>query len=108
MTAFWSWTARGVALICLLGSLGADWLAPAPFDYQDRESAMEAPSARFPLGTDELGRDRLSRLLHGSRVSFGLALGAAFASTLLAAALGAAERVFVVLAELIVAIPSLF
>ena len=103
-------------VICVLGSLGADWLAPVPFDYQDRESAMEAPSVRFPLGTDELGRDRLSRLLHGSRVSFGLALGAAFASTLLAAALGtaaalgggAAERIFVVLAELIVAIPSLF
>ncbi|MFN0103239.1 MAG: ABC transporter permease [Bryobacteraceae bacterium] len=116
MSRFWTWTIRGLAMCCLLCSLGAGWLAPAPFDQQFRESVMEPPSRRFPLGTDELGRDRLSRLLHGSRVSFGLAVCAALASTLIAASLGTAaalrggavERLFLSFAELTVSAPSLF
>jgi ABC-type dipeptide/oligopeptide/nickel transport system permease subunit len=59
--------------ICLLAltfavSLGADLLAPHDYTAQFREHANEPPSHSFPLGTDELGRDRLSRLLQGSRV----------------------------------------
>lgn len=110
------WTAQGLAATCLLCSLAAGWLAPARFDEQFREFAMVPPSTRFPLGTDELGRDRLSRLLHGSQVSLGLAICASLASTLIAAALGTAaalrggvaERLFVNSAELIVSAPSLF
>lgn len=39
------------------------------YSRQNREFATAAPSARFPLGTDELGRDRLTRLLFATRIS---------------------------------------
>lgn len=54
--------------------------------YRDFPGAR--PSAAFPLGTDELGRDRLVRLLFATRISLLLAPAAAFAATLLAAIVG--------------------
>src|SRR6478672_11142426 len=71
-------------------SLTADWVAPHDFSTQFREHANEPPSRAFPLGTDELGRDRLSRLLHGSRVSLLCAPAAALAALALAAIAGLA------------------
>lgn len=60
-----------------------------PYDEQYREHAGEPPSRAFLLGTDDLGRDRLSRLAFATRLSAGLACGAAALSVslgLLAAA----------------------
>ncbi len=71
-------------------SLGADWLAPHDYAAQFRDHANEPPSRTFPLGTDELGRDRLSRLLAGSRVSLLCAPTAAFIATTIAGAVGLA------------------
>ncbi|MEM9270656.1 MAG: ABC transporter permease, partial [Pseudomonadota bacterium] len=47
----------------------------APYDPTaiDIPNRLSPPSAQFPLGTDALGRDILSRLLHGARWSLGLA-----------------------------------
>ena len=42
--------------------------------FQDYDHLMEAPSWRHPLGTDDLGRDILSRLFHGGRVSLQVGL----------------------------------
>ncbi len=99
-----------------LGAAGADWLAPAPYDLQNREALGEPPSSKAPLGTDELGRDRLSRLLHGSRVSLVLAPTAALISVFAAAALGALggclggrwERAVASAADLTLSLPGLF
>ena len=78
---------RGAALACaafvgvLLAALGAPWLAPHDPLAQFRDHLLVPPLwqagglAQFPLGTDELGRCLLSRLLYGARVS--LAIGAA-------------------------------
>jgi peptide/nickel transport system permease protein len=83
--------ARKVALAVLvlvaLASLAANWLAPS-YSEQFRDAISAPPSAKFPLGTDELGRDRLARLLYGTRVSLLLAPAAALLSTLIAAFLG--------------------
>src|ERR1700722_13904073 len=58
------------------------------YDQQVRTLPDSPPTRTFPLGTDELGRDRLARLLYGSRISLTLAPAAAFLSVLLAALAG--------------------
>jgi dipeptide transport system permease protein len=69
-----------VFALVLFGALFAPWLAPHDPVQQHRDHLLAPPLwqgglAMFPLGTDELGRCMLSRLLHGARVS--LAIGAA-------------------------------
>jgi ABC-type dipeptide/oligopeptide/nickel transport system permease subunit len=81
--------AMGLLALVFAAALGADLLAPASYETQFREAPNAGPSHRFPLGTDELGRDRLSRLLYGSRVSLLLAPAAALLATALAAIAGA-------------------
>ena len=65
--------ALGVLLAVWMAALLADLLAPYSFTQQDTAIARQGPSAAHWLGTDELGRDMLSRLLHGARIS--LAVG---------------------------------
>ena len=82
-----------VAALALLtviycAALGARFLAPAHYAAQFREAPNAPPSQRFLLGTDELGRDRLSRMFYGSQTSLLLAPAAAALSTLLAAFVG--------------------
>ncbi len=79
-----------VVVIVLYGAcLAASWLAPSGYAHQFRDDADARPSFRFPLGTDELGRDRFARLLYGGRVSLLLAPAAALIATFIAALLGA-------------------
>jgi peptide/nickel transport system permease protein len=61
---------------------------------QFREMPGARPSPHFPLGTDDLGRDRLARLLYATRISLILAPAAALLATLLAAAAGGAAGYF--------------
>ena len=56
-----------VSLIIL--AILAPVISPYPYDYQNLELGASAPSSVHLLGTDTLGRDLLSRLLYGSRVS---------------------------------------
>ena len=61
---------------------------------QFRELPGARPSTHFPLGTDDLGRDRLARLLYATRVSLLLAPAAALLATLLAAVAGGTAGCF--------------
>jgi len=79
--------ALGVLAVVVLASLAAGFIAPS-YSEQFRDAISVPPSIRFPLGTDDLGRDRLARLLYGTRVSLLLAPAAAFLSTLLAGVIG--------------------
>ena len=85
-------TTRLIALIFLsivaLAALAPELWTSARYDKQFREAPDARPSSQFPLGTDALGRDRLSRLLYGTRVSLLLAPAAALLSCLVAATLG--------------------
>jgi len=56
--------------IVLISSLLAPVLAPYSYEEINLPSRLQLPSKQHWLGTDELGRDILSRLLYGSRVSF--------------------------------------
>ena len=62
-----------VALLVLV-AIFASVVAPYPFQRQDLESTDLGPSAAHLLGTDGLGRDELSRLFYGSRISLAVAL----------------------------------
>ncbi|MGH7338363.1 MAG: ABC transporter permease, partial [Myxococcota bacterium] len=65
--------AAGVALL-LLTALVGPLAAPYAFDAQDLDRRLEGPSLAHPLGLDELGRDVVSRLLTGARVSVAVGL----------------------------------
>ncbi len=68
------WGSAALLAVVAGGALLAPWFAPAPPAYQDLERRLEGPSLAHPLGFDELGRDILSRLLHGARVSMAVGL----------------------------------
>jgi peptide/nickel transport system permease protein len=63
-------TIRAWILMFLLAAILAGGLL-APFDpaEQHRDSAFQSPNRTYRLGTDQYGRDQLSRLLHGARLS---------------------------------------
>jgi len=67
--------AAGLALVIgfVLCALLAPWLAPRDPAFIELPARLAGPSAQHWLGTDELGRDLLSRLLYGARIS--LAVG---------------------------------
>jgi ABC-type dipeptide/oligopeptide/nickel transport system permease subunit len=102
--------------IAVLASLGAAYITPSSYAEQFRDAISAPPSARFWLGTDELGRDRFARLLYGTRVSLLLAPAAALLSTLIAALIGGAagylggrwERLLTTGVDLFLSLPWLF
>jgi peptide/nickel transport system permease protein len=73
-----------VLIAICLGALFGPLLAPFSYDRQFRESPAAPPGGRFLLGTDEIGRDRFSRLLYATRTSILLAPAAAAVSVALA------------------------
>ena len=58
-----------VLLILIVLAIFAPWIAPHSYSYQNLDLGAQPPSAEFLLGTDTLGRDLLSRILYGARVS---------------------------------------
>ncbi len=67
----------------------ADQLAPYGYADQDFSATYQGPSAAHWLGTDHLGRDILSRLIYGSRVSMEIALLSVAISAAIGVAVGA-------------------
>ena len=59
----------GLVLFMSVCALLAPWISPFDPTALDLQSILSPPSLLHPLGTDSLGRDVLSRLLHGGRVS---------------------------------------
>jgi peptide/nickel transport system permease protein len=73
-----------VVVLFTVAAAGAPWLAPGDPLRTDWSQIRKAPSAAHPLGTDDLGRDVLARVVWGSRIS----MQAGVFSILLAMALG--------------------
>jgi dipeptide transport system permease protein len=69
-----------VVALLVLAALFADVIAPHPPNEQYRDATLKAPSLQpigghvFLLGTDPVGRDVLSRLIHGTRLSLAIGL----------------------------------
>ena len=59
----------GILVALITCALLAPWIAPYSYSYQDLDLGASPPSAEHLLGTDILGRDLLSRILYGARVS---------------------------------------
>ncbi|HYL49028.1 MAG TPA: ABC transporter permease [Stellaceae bacterium] len=81
----------GVLLVLAVAVLLTPWLAQAlgvHADTVDLYQRLAGPSLRHPLGTDELGRDLLLRLLEGGRVSLLVGITAALAAAVLGTAIG--------------------
>ena len=74
--------------LLLAGSLLAPVLAPYPPTQINMAERLQGISAAHPLGTDTLGRDLLSRVLYGGRVSVLTAAAATALSMLLGLAVG--------------------
>ena len=73
----------------LLLALLAPYVAPYPFDALDLAQRRGAPSARHLFGTDELGRDLLTRILYGARISLSIGVVAAALSAAIGVTVGA-------------------
>lgn len=58
-----------VLLFLIVIALLTPWIAPYSYEGQNLELGASAPSAQHWLGTDSLGRDQLTRIMYGSRVS---------------------------------------
>ena len=86
-----------IAFICVFGAVFAPWVAPHnPFDLATLELSnarlppmwTEGGSAVFPLGTDDQGRDILSALMYGARISLAVGLASVVLSVVIGVALG--------------------
>ena len=77
-----------VIIIFILIAIFADQLAPYDYAAQDLTSMYLSPCAEHPLGTDNLGRDMLSRIIYGTRISLLIGFSSVGISLLIGTLLG--------------------
>lgn len=106
----------GVLLVLVLACAGVSWVSPYDSEKSSMQDRYLPPSRLHPMGTDDLGRDLLTRILYGGRVS--LAVG--FLATLLGLGLGLglgamaglqggwADNVIMRVADAFLALPRIF
>ncbi len=103
-----------VVLLLVLATILADLIAPYDPIAQSR-AFLEPPSWSHPFGTDQLGRDLLSRVIHGARVSLAVGMGAVFIAFLIGSTIGLLGGYFggridmavVMIVDAFMALPSL-
>lgn len=81
----------GLALLILMiiCAIFADQIAPYGYDDQDLSRAFQKPCLEYPFGTDNVGRDILSRVIYGARISLRVGLISVSISVLCGGILGA-------------------
>lgn len=98
-------------------ALSADYVAPhSPLSMVEGE-LLRSPfeSWRFVLGTDDVGRDLLSRLIHGAKISMGIGFASVFLALIVGGGLGAMagymggviEQVILRMVDLMMAVPNI-
>lgn len=81
-------------ILLVLAAIFAPWLTPYDYDIQALKEAYQPSSAAHLLGTDEFGRDLLTRLLYGARTSLSVSAIAISISVICGMTLGAAAGYF--------------
>lgn len=122
LTRFLAHGAGAASAVILLALVAAALAAPLVADAMGHDpftpdlfNRFQPPSGTHPLGTDELGRDLLLRLLYGARVSLTVGLAAALASAAIGLAIGLVaawfggliDAVLMRLADGLLALPAL-
>jgi len=78
-----------LALLLVFAAVAAPWLAPADPTAQDLAARLAAPSAAHWMGTDDLGRDILSRIIYGARISMLVSVSVVLGAGITGLAIGA-------------------
>lgn len=81
-------------VVVVLAALFAPWVAPYSYDLQNLAATNKGPTAAHWLGTDEFGRDVLSRIIYGARTTLMVALTSITVSVFFGVCLGAAAGYF--------------
>lgn len=110
-----TWTGAVIVLLLVLAAIFAPILAPYPPDEQNLFMQLEPPSAEFWLGTDQFGRDILSRLLFGARYSLTIGVISIMSAMIIGSLIGmlAAQRggktdiILMQVMDVVLAFPSL-
>lgn len=114
--AGWGLIAGTAILLALIAcALVPDWIAPYPPDAFDYRALLQPPSAAHPFGTDNFGRDILSRTIWAARVDLQIAIFGTlfpavfgtFVGALIGYAGGLADTLFRRLVDLLITIPFL-
>jgi len=79
----------GFIILITLAAIFAEWIAPYGYEIQDTRLMLFGPRSSHWLGTDELGRDLLSRIIYGARISLAVAYFSTLFSLILGTAYGA-------------------
>jgi len=104
-----------VVLLFIMMAIFADVLAPTAYDYSDLAKSRRFPNAENLLGTDSVGRDQLSRLIYGARVSLTIGLAVQIIAVIVGESLGIiagfiggwADTIIMGIIEVFTAIPQL-
>ncbi|NYB73006.1 ABC transporter permease [Sedimentibacter hydroxybenzoicus DSM 7310] len=107
--------ALAIILIMIFCAVFADRLAPYPYDLQDYNHTFETPNRQHLLGTDNFGRDILSRIIHGSRISLLVGFSSIIVAIILGGLLGAVsgyyggrvDNLFMRAMDILMAIPGM-
>ncbi len=108
----------GLLVVALLAAASAlaPWLSPYDPDKPQLQLQLGAPSLVHPMGTDDLGRDLLTRIMYGGRISLSIGILAMALAVLLGTAVGAlagyyggaTDNLLMRFTDLMLSIPALF
>ncbi|MCG5212783.1 dipeptide/oligopeptide/nickel ABC transporter permease/ATP-binding protein [Streptosporangium sp. KLBMP 9127] len=109
------WLSAGWIGLLLLAAIFADLLPLPRYDETLAGAPQSGPSPAHPFGTDGLGRDMLSRVVYGARVSLGVGIGAVLLGLVIGAPFGliagyrrrAADAVIMAVNDIALAFPAL-
>ncbi len=106
----------GAVLVAILivAAIFAPWLAPHDPGKYNLDMAFAAPSLEYPLGNDADGRDILSRIIYGARISLGIGIVVTAVSMLLGSLIGVwsgyaggiPDKIFIFFSDVFLAFPG--